>query len=132
MKTKFIEATQNKTTGGNWGKFMLAYFDDEEWARKCSIPSDDWLATPLPLLQSRGWTSRHLLVLDIETGEGALFLPGGYAKADLDKHKVWVCPMFEPFLTWLYTQDLSDLDALPSLVELPDAEFAVAGYRRNG
>jgi hypothetical protein len=39
--------------------------------------------------------------------------------------------MFEPFLTWLYAQDLSDLQALPDYVELPDAPFALAGYRRR-
>jgi hypothetical protein len=40
--------------------------------------------------------------------------------------------MFEPFLEWLYAQDLSDLGALPRLVELPDAEFSFSGYRRSG
>ena len=27
--------------------------------------------------------------------------------------------MFLPFVGWLYKQDLTDLDALPDLVELP-------------
>lgn len=71
-------------------------------------------------------------MLDLETGEGALFLPGGYASADLDKHKVWVCPLFEPFLAWLYKQDLQDLSKLPDLVDLPDAPFQWSGYRRSG
>lgn len=71
-------------------------------------------------------------VLDLQTGEGAFFRPGGYAAADLEKHRVWVCPLFEPFLEWLYRQDLTDLGQLPRLVELPDAEFAMRGYRRAG
>lgn len=40
--------------------------------------------------------------------------------------------MAEPFVEWLYQQDLTDLDALPRYVEFPDAEFALAGYRRPG
>ena len=70
--------------------------------------------------------------LRLQTGEGAMFRPGGSPAADLDKHAVWVCPLFQPFLAWLYEQDLTDLDALPAHVELPDAEFAFAGYRRPG
>lgn len=31
----------------------------------------------------------------------------------------------------LYQQDLTDITALPSYVELPDAPFAMAGYRRG-
>jgi hypothetical protein len=47
---------------------------------------------------------------------------------------VWVCPMFEPFLEWLYTQDTSVLERLPTVVELPEAPAAaaLAGYRRAG
>lgn len=87
-----------------------------------------------PLLAQLGWGPEHLWVLDLQTGEGAYFRPGGYAKADLDRHKIWVCPMFEPFLTWLYKQDLSDLDALPAGVELTEDEApsAMHGYRRGG
>jgi hypothetical protein len=40
--------------------------------------------------------------------------------------------MFGPFLEWLYKQDLTDLSALPAVVELPEAEFAFCGYRRPG
>lgn len=53
-------------------------------------------------------------------------------KHDLDKHRVWVCPLYEPFLNWLYAQDLADLDKLPDLVDIPDAEFQMHGYRRPG
>jgi hypothetical protein len=31
-----------------------------------------------------------------------------------------------------YTQDLTDLQALPSYVELPEAPFAFRGHRRRG
>lgn len=123
MKTKFIEATNNDQ---NWGKFMLARFTPEEWA----------YASPLDprrsLITARGWRGHHIMVFDLQTGEGAMFLPGGFASADLEKHRIWVCPLFEPFLAWLYEQDLNDLDALPALVQLPNAAFALSGYRRKG
>jgi hypothetical protein len=125
MKTKFIEATNGPQ---NWGKFMIGRFEREEWYRPSAVaPSDRW-----PLMQTVGWRPDHLLVLDLQTGEGAIFGPYGLAHADLEKHRIWVCPLFEPFLTWLYQQDLADLDRLPAHIDLPDAEFAMQGYRRPG
>jgi hypothetical protein len=124
METKFIDATNGKL---NWGKFMLGRFTPEEWARRSTVDGG-------PMLGGRGWDRRHLLVLDLQTGEGAVFSPGGSARADLNKHKIWVCPLYEPFLTWLYKQDLADLSALPDEVSftLAEAPFAMAGYRREG
>lgn len=129
MQTKFIEASQGGGRG-NWGKFLLGRFSEEEWQRGSALPD----VAPMRLLVARGWTAEHLLFMDIETGEGALLRPcsHGSAAADLHKHRVWVCPLAEPFLEWLYSQDLSDLDALPCYVELPNAPFAMSGYRREG
>jgi hypothetical protein len=124
MKTKIIEATNGPQ---NWGKFMLGRFD-AEWQYRSAVADTPYGS----LLRGVGWTGEHLLVLDLQTGEGAIFRAGGCAPADLDKHRIWVCPLFEPFLTWLYTQDLADLDALPAHVDLPEAEFAWQGYRRPG
>lgn len=121
MQTKIIETSGN----GNWGKFMLGRFDNE-CSYQSALPEAEG-AYPLAR-----WMPSTLLVLDLATGEGALFTPGGLPVADLDKHAIWVCPMFEGFLTWLYTQDTSDLDALPAYVDLPDIPFSLAGYRRNG
>lgn len=121
MKTKIIEATNGPQ---NWGKFMLGRFRDE-WQHQSIIAGRS-------LLRSVGWAYDSLLVLDLQTGEGAIFMPGGLAKADLDKHRIWVCPLFEPFLTWLYEQDLADLDRLPDHIDLPDAPFRWSGYRREG
>jgi hypothetical protein len=127
MRVKFIEATQDGERGFNWGKFMLARFDTE-WEYRSALPgADDQL-----LIRGRGWGPDTILFLDLQTGEGTLLTPGGHAGADLQKHRIWVCPIAEPFLTWLYQQDLSDLDALPALVEIPDAEPALVGYRRPG
>lgn len=127
MKIKFVEVMHRGGTG-NWGKFFCGRFTREEWGRPSAV-SPRW-----SLLAQRGWTHDHVLVFDIETGEGAIFMPGGLASADLGKHKIWVCPMFEPFLTWLYQQDLTDLDKLPGKVEFEhsEAEFGMQGYRRSG
>lgn len=124
MKTKFIEATQPEKL--NWGKFMLARFDADEWRYQSKVSVEG-----AALLRQVGWDSRATLVVDLQTGEGAIFRLGGCASADLNKHQVWVCPMFEPFLKWLYKQDTTDLDKLPSYVEIA-AEFEMAGYRRAG
>lgn len=125
MRTKFIEATD--ATKFNWGKFLVAAFEAEDWHHSSLID-------PLSgsLLGSRGWGPNHRLVVDLQTGEGCIFSPSGYAPADLQKHAVWVCPMFEPFLVWLYKQDLSDISKLPSLVDLGKVPTAMSGYRRPG
>jgi hypothetical protein len=129
MDTRFIEAAHCKE-GGNWGKFLVGRFTEEEWARRSVVEAH--CGGDRSLLRGRGWSPNSIVVFDLQTGEGALFRPGGYAPADLNKHRVWVCPLFEPFLTWLYQQDLSDLSSLPDYVELPDAPFSMAGYRREG
>lgn len=130
MLTKIIEATNVEAGGINYGKFLLGR-PDVEWARRSGVPGPEERLRPTPLLGLLGWAPQHLWVLDLQTGEGAFFLPGGLASADLDKHKIWVCPLFEPFLAWLYTQDLGDLGALPDVVAL-DAPSALYGYRRKG
>jgi hypothetical protein len=124
VKTQFIEATNGRQ--GNWGKFMLAQFEPEEWARPSSV-SEHFIS----VLRNVGHNSDDILVLDLQTCEGAIFTPRGYARADLNKHQIWVCPLYEAFLTWVYQQDLSDLSQLPELVDL-DAPFDMTGYRRPG
>jgi DNA-binding Xre family transcriptional regulator len=129
MWTKFIEATQDAGGGMvNWGKFQLLKYENE-WKIPSMLPGPSY---GLPLLRQCGWSHRHMWVLDCQTGEGALILPGGSARADLMKHRIWVCPLFEPFLIWLYAQDLNYPADLPAIVELPTAEFSFQGYRRPG
>jgi len=124
MRTTIIEVTNGPN---NWGKFLVGRFEAREWDRTSVVGRQDY-----SLLGQIGWTEAHVWVLDLQTGEGACFLPGSHAsvKADLDKHRIWVCPLYEPFLGWLYRQ--TDYDALPAIVNLPDAPFAMAGYRRDG
>lgn len=129
MKTKFIEAVSDF----NWGKFMVAQFTEEEWERRSAHPVDHQ-----PLLKHRGWTNQHIIVFDIQTGEGGIFraTPTACPAYDLNEHRIWVCPMFEPFLCWLYRQDLADLDKLPNLIAIPPEiakeHAAFRGYRRPG
>src|ERR1700735_3880157 len=95
MRTKLIEVTQAVDGGKNWGKIMVCQLD-WEWAALSVI------SPPYPLLRQCGWGGSELLIVDMQTGEGALFRPPGSARADLAKHEVWVCPMFEPALEWIY------------------------------
>jgi len=125
MQSKLIEATNVAVGGFNWGKFMVCRFTPDEWAYRSIIAEQ-------PLLHTVGWDRQHLFVLDLQTGEGAMFRPGGLAPADLNKHRIWVCPMFEPFLKWLYKQDLSNLETLPPVVDIDDPVSALTGYRRAG
>lgn len=133
MKTYMFEA-QHGPGLGNWGKFMVGVLDEGELAYQSQVDPP-----ARSLLDACGWDTRHRVwVFDLQTGEGCYVKLGGYAHADLEKHRVWVCPLFEPWLAWLYEQvlehggDLGCIPGLPRLVDLPDAAFAFAGYRRPG
>ena len=124
METKFIEATN----GFNHGKFMVQRIEEKDWYVRSQLP--EYVGAPL-LRTVCGWTDDHVIVFDMQTGEGGIFRMRGNAHHDLDKHKIWVCPMFEPFLEWLLATD-QPLKDLPPLIELPDAPSAMQGYRREG
>lgn len=132
MKTRIIEATNGPQ---NWGKFLVGAFTDERDVRS-AVDTE----TTRALLPSIGIGPNAYLVLDLQTCEGAVFALGGMARADLQKHRIWVCPLFEPFLEWLYevyrTADHQGehhwWEGLPTHVDLPDAPFALSGYRRDG
>lgn len=113
----------------NWGKFLLMKFT-EEWQMESKVSPGS------PLLQQLGWSRNNIWVLDLQTGEGAFFRPGGLASADLnDKHQIWCCPMYEPFLNWLYKQDLADITKLPDVVRFSKEQegdhAALWGRRRK-
>jgi hypothetical protein len=127
VRTFLFEGVQDIGIPLNWGKFMVGV-PDLEWAARSEIDPE----TPYPLLQQIGWTPEHVWVFDLQTGEAALFRPGGHARADLERHRIWVCPLFEMFLTWLYRQNIEALHLLPRIVALPDAQFSINGYRRLG
>lgn len=125
MRTHLLEATNGPL---NWGKFMVGRWTDEEWAVRSVV------AEGHGLVAGRGWGPTHFMMFDLQTGEGAMFHPGGLASADLAKHQIWVCPLFEPTLTWIYQASAADpdwFDQLPAHVE-HDHPFEWAGYRRSG
>jgi hypothetical protein len=125
MKTQIIEAHGN---GGNFGKFMVCQLDTDEWERKSVVDPDG-----RSLLASIGyWHRDWFWLLDLQTGEGVFVQPKGRASWQLDKHKVWVCPLFEPFMDWFISQEPTDVAELPIEVLLPDAPGALYGYRRAG
>lgn len=128
MDTVMIEAVQDiHHPAHNHGKFLVGRMDSREWNHLSQVAP----GSP-PLLAQCGWGGNFLWVMDLQTGEGIYTRPGGSAHADLAKHNVWVCPLFEPFLEWLYKQDTTDINSLRSVIELPEAEFAMSGHRREG
>lgn len=120
MDVTFVEATNGPR---NWGKFAVCRFTNAEWSRLSAVDER-------PLLRSRGWTRDHVLVIDLQTGEGAIF-PSHVHVSDLEKHGVWVCPMFEPALLAI-CDGKHDPMQTEALLDFPDAPFSFAGYRRNG
>lgn len=140
MKTRIVEA---RSGAGNWGKFLIGVFDEHETTVRSAVateadladdlPASDAPVRPLPpLLDLIGWDHRVIWVLDLQTREGAAFRPGGYHLADLEEHRIWVCPLFEPFLGWLYTAWRGSLDELPRVVQLDGVPLQLSGYRRRG
>lgn len=126
MKSTIVEVTNGPN---NWGKFLLCQYEEKEITYRSRVGG-------INLFHCIGENHNIVWVLDLQTGEGARFLPKGHGMAsiDLEKHRIWVCPLFEPFLNWLYAnpQHHADVRTAPSLVDLPDAPFAISGYRREG
>jgi hypothetical protein len=130
--THFIEASN----GFNHGKFMICRLERPEMDIRSALPGyeHNWL-----------WSGRKFkpgmtLVVDLQTGEGAAFEigrgslpPAQEASYQLnEKHQIWVCPLYEPLLQWLWERIISTvkIENLPRYVEL-DAPGAVSGYRRQ-
>jgi hypothetical protein len=139
LKLHYFEVVNTTSGGLNWGKFGVGLFGPEEWAWRSATTDESGDTSPYSVLRRQGWGPEHLWVMDLATGEGALFQPGGLARADLKKHQIWVCVLYEAFLTWLYEQARArsnklteaDLESLPKLIDL-DAPSDSAGYRRPG
>lgn len=123
MRTRLIEATNGPR---NWGKFLIGVYDKGDWAHESAVDPGR------PLLRAIGTHPDQFWMLDLQTGEGAMFRPDGYVKADLDRRRILVCLLFEPLLEHLYAQWPWSLDDLPDLIDLPDAPAGLYGYRRPG
>lgn len=126
MLTTFVEAE----TDWNWGKFLVAQWEPHDWNYISPVSGT-------PLLSMRRHRS-ELLVVDLQTGEGACFVPNGLVQADLQKHQIWVCVLYEAFLEWLYEQvdaakghGVFRVTDLPSRVKL-NVPPSLYGHRRPG
>lgn len=123
MISRFIEASHGD--GGNYGKFIVLRFDKRESQIKTRLPGH----TGHPLFTfagARKLNPKTTFVFDLQTGEGAAFYIGdkGGARIALSQRDIWVCPLYLPFLNWLWGQDMSDITKLPRYVDLSGAEFA--------
>lgn len=136
METRFVEAGQgiSEQTSANWGKFLVARYSGRELTEPTQFP----MCEGQTVVDLRGPGDRHVWVLDLVTGEGVRFdwTTVRNAAAALQRHQVWVCPMFEPLVEWLVTHiraaGTAWWDTLPRCVLLPDAPFALSGHRRPG
>lgn len=138
MKSKIVEAVG----GGdfNWGKFMVLQWEAEDWDRT-SVVVKEYDGRDRRLLPYIGHNAGDLTIIDLQTCEGAVFSPGGLASADLNKHRVWVCVLFEPFLDWLYqfynthyANEGRPFDVLdiPDKLEFQSHPRELQGFRREG
>lgn len=131
MISHFIEASND----ANYGKFLLLRFDEREAKTRTRLPGYRNSENIFTFAGHRKLNPDMTFVVDLQTGEGASFDLRGSAKADLEKHKIWVCPMYEFFLSWLYQQnahsEIKDITRLPRYVQLNTDYFAFAGYRRG-
>lgn len=131
MISHFIEATNDV----NYGKFLLLRFDAGERAARTALFGYE--GEPLWTFGGvRKLNPTMTFVVDLQTGEGAAFSLDPYSWTKLDaEHRIWVCPMYGPFLRWLCQQGLDygagDIAKLPRCVQL-EAESALFGRRREG
>jgi hypothetical protein len=138
MITQFIEATNFYDGGLNWGKFLLCKFDDRDWSYQAT-EADGALLSVMPGGRESWNPETSIFVVDLQTGEGSRFDLRTEPVAQLERHKIWVCPLFEPFLKWLFREIQSrppgpgrfELTTLPAVAKFP-ASSALAGYRRAG
>ncbi len=136
MDTKFVEAGHGPH-GGNWGKFMVGRYTDVELAEPARFPGCERARR---LVNLTGPGRQDIWVLDLQTGEGARF-PIEFASTtdvrhQLNKHRIHICPLYEPFLAFLYgyidAHRRTWWEDLPRVVEMPAAEFRLFGRRRPG
>lgn len=131
MRTRIVEAHGN---GFNWGKMLVGAFEPHEWEYKSQVPGVEG-----SVVRQQGWGPEHLFVMDLATGEGAIFRLGGLASADLRKHAVWVCVLFPAALEALYelyrqnpVDPVTFVDELPPVIETPNVIADFRGRRWPG
>lgn len=112
------------TNGPNWGKLAVGTFERHEWEYVSHVAAE-------PLLARLGHGPSTRLFLDLATGEGALFDCSQGLLPQLARHKIWVCPMFEPGLTEFAKHDIHwDPDEWRPHVDVQTL-FQFEGFRRS-
>lgn len=118
MITKIIEGSD----GALYGKWLVGQLDQIELGATTALPGFEGTQRIWTFGGARKFGAHPgaRLVLDLQTSQGGVFIPDSKssADADLDKSKLWVCPLFRQFFCWLYQQDVSDVSALPSFIDL--------------
>ena len=124
MITHFIEASD----GVAHGKFMLGRLGGHELGLRSALPGFEEQRL-LRVGGLRRLNDRSTLVVDLQTGNGAaFFISRGLWSADLQRTgPIHVCPMFRPFLKWLYEQKvphppITAICDLPRYVEIDPLE----------
>jgi hypothetical protein len=127
METIYIEATSKRTGPGQYFTFAVSQFTDLERQRRSQITK----TTLLPMLMTN---YQILHILDMQTGEGAIFRFRGDPEGDRLRHQIKTSPIFPDFLAWLYQQDVSTLSTLPRIVDLDRPQLAErdSRYLRKG
>lgn len=103
MDTQIVVVDHTEGTGAivSQGVFLVAEFEPSE----------------LEVVRETGWGPQHRLVVDLKTGVGGLYRPGGDPFFDVCQDRK-VGPLFASFMKWLYGQ--GDPWALPAHVTLED------------
>jgi hypothetical protein len=124
----FESMSRDHRTHANWGQFMVLVPDGVEWTWHSHITN-----SMTPALEEFGWTPGHVIVMDLRTGEAAMYLPGdGEAAKAMTEHRIFTSPQFKYFLEWLYEQDVAHLYQQPNVIELPDVTHHLSGWRDIG
>lgn len=124
MITKLIETTDMF----NHGKFLVGQMEGFELTQYLAIKDDGrQLSHVLHASPSKFW------VLDCATCEGAFFDFSNDAYYQLERHQVWVCPMFPLFLEWAFEKFKQEPNVLnwDSLVNLKQGKHNALSRRRQ-
>lgn len=133
MITRFVEVTD----GMMYGKFMVCRLDASELATTTAMPEAPEGQRLLTYSGRRRFNDHSTLVIDLQLGTGwAWPLSDGligmrhYAREHFDRDLApHVCPMYLPFVLWLYEQGkwargAGDIAEIPRYLDLRTAEVS--------
>lgn len=123
MITRFVEVTD----GWMYGKFLVCRMDAEELATPSEMPDARHGERLLVHGGRRRFNDHSTLVIDLQLGTAAAWPLQGLMEAYESEH-LWhlhVCPMYRPFVRWLYEQGrwamgAGDITEIPRYLEVPN------------